>query len=356
MNTGDEANHRWGLLVWENNDDDEALLSSLAFIDRRFNLNEDVNLLNGGFVGLESLLFTEDQANYLIDRRAELDALLGPDAGPAGANLRALLVRYMADAMNRRLVELSQYVNISQKQDLELIRIYEALVDRVLAVLREDVAWAEHYRALQRVILEHFRALSGFMSRLDDRDAFLQTDGGRRLRKLPCFVYTVPFQLEILGIAPAELREPILDLGCGEDGLLVAFLAERGLDAYGLDRHAKKSARLIKADWLSFQLEPEYWGTIISQMAFSNHFIHHLARKNGRPQVYARRFMAILDSLQPGGSFHYAPGLPFVECFLPKEKYLVERRRIEPEVKPARSQAGLLGEGLRYATRITRIG
>ena len=104
------------------------------------------------------------------------------------------------------------------------------------------------------------------------------------------------------------------------------------------------------------RLEPGHWGTIISQMAFSNHFVNHLARANGRPQLYAGRMMEILNSLQPQGSFHYAPGLPFLECFLPQAKYKVERRRIEPEIPLGRPRAGILGDGLRYSTRITRIG
>jgi hypothetical protein len=37
--------------------------------------------------------------------------------------------------------------------------------------------------------------------------------------------------------------------------------------------------------------------------------------------------MKILDSLKKGGSFHYAPDLPFIEKYLNRDKYKTETKR-----------------------------
>jgi hypothetical protein len=45
--------------------------------------------------------------------------------------------------------------------------------------------------------------------------------------------------------------------------------------------------------------------------------------------------MQLLDALVPGGSFVYAPGLPFVERFLPAERFGVVRRALPGALRRA---------------------
>jgi hypothetical protein len=156
--------------------------------------------------------------------------------------------------------------------------------------------------------------------------SILESQMGDGDREPPCHEYDAALQLSVLGADPKELREPILDLGCGEEGRLVRFLRGLGLKAFGLDRLVQPEPFLARGDWLTAPLGQARWGTIVSHMAFSNHFFHHHLRKGGHPERYARRTMEILASLQPGGSFFYAPGLPFIEDLLPPDRFAVERR------------------------------
>lgn len=62
--------------------------------------------------------------------------------------------------------------------------------------------------------------------------------------------------------------------------------------------------------------EMKKWGTIVSNLGFSNHFNHHNLREDGNFIKYAKTYMNILYSLKPGECFHYAPDLPFIEKYL----------------------------------------
>jgi hypothetical protein len=63
-------------------------------------------------------------------------------------------------------------------------------------------------------------------------------------------------------------------------------------------------------------------------MAFSNHFLFHHRYKNGSPDRHARMYMQILNSLKSGGSFIYSPGLPFIEQYLPPDRFIVTHQEV----------------------------
>ena len=79
---------------------------------------------------------------------------------------------------------------------------------------------------------------------------------------------------------------------------------------------------------MDFSFVPGHWGTIISNLGFSNHFRHHHLRNDGDYLDYARKYMEILQSLKPGGAFYYAPDLPFIESYLDPQKYRITKREI----------------------------
>jgi hypothetical protein len=138
-----------------------------------------------------------------------------------------------------------------------------------------------------------------------------------------CEEYERQLQMNILNINPDNIKEPLLDIGCGQSGNLVKHLRHKGIHALGFDRLTDNADGLYNADWLNIDYGIEQWGTIVSNLGFSNHFNHHHQRVDGRFAEYAGIYMQILESLKPGGSFHYAPGLPFIEALLDKKCYSI---------------------------------
>lgn len=96
-----------------------------------------------------------------------------------------------------------------------------------------------------------------------------------------------------------------------------------------MDRNTAASDFLFQADWFEFTLNPKSWGTIISNVGFSNHFQHHHLRVDGDYLRYAARYMEILQALKPTGTFYYAPELPFLEQHLDTSRYQVMQMAVE---------------------------
>lgn len=141
--------------------------------------------------------------------------------------------------------------------------------------------------------------------------------------------YSPQLQLALLNIRPETMAGPVLDVGCGSRAGLVHCLRGCGIKAYGIDLFVEAEEGLSSGDWLTFDPGENRWGTIVSHLAFSNHFLHQHFRPGGKPERYAAQYMRLLKSLKKGGSFHYAPGLPFIEDLLPAQNYLVRRSEID---------------------------
>jgi len=148
------------------------------------------------------------------------------------------------------------------------------------------------------------------------------------LQPIPASEYSADFQLMILGMDADSLLEPVLDIGCGQSANLVNFLRNEGVEAYGIDRFVYDDQYLIQGDWLDYHFRAASWGTLISNLGFSVHFIHHHLREDGEYKLYADKYMQILNSLVPGGSLYYAPGLPFIECFLDSDRFNLQVNQI----------------------------
>lgn len=103
---------------------------------------------------------------------------------------------------------------------------------------------------------------------------------------------------------------------------------EKSLEAYGIDRLQENTGYFRSIDWLEFDYFQLKWGTIISNISFSNHFIHHFTQNDGIDILYAQTYMKILKSLDNGGKWIYAPSVPFIENLLPKDEFSVQRIQI----------------------------
>ena len=173
--------------------------------------------------------------------------------------------------------------------------------------------------------------------------------------ELICAEYSPSLQLRVLGLEAARLAEPVLDLGCGSRAALVRELRALGKEAYGLDCAVHGDPCALEGDWLDCELGQRRWGTVISHMGFSNHFLRHHLRAGPAAARYAQRYMQVLAALRQGGLFAYAPGLPFFEPLLPPERYAVVRHPVA-DVAGGTYDAQLrelLGESVFYACQVT---
>ena len=152
---------------------------------------------------------------------------------------------------------------------------------------------------------------------------------GRVLESVTCSEYSAALQSEILYLKDIQLSEPILDIGCGKTANLVKYLRGKGFEAYGIDRFSDDSFFIEKTDWLAFDYGNEKWGTIVSNLGFSNHFVHNHLREDGDFIGYAKKYMEILHSLKVGGCFCYAPDVPFIEKSLDRKAFLIKKHHIE---------------------------
>jgi hypothetical protein len=228
----------------------------------------------------------------------------------------------------------NQYVHISPEEEKHLRGIYTSYLFNLKSVVRDSTSIDGLESNLSKVIRDHFQDLSSNLARFFDPESADQIQENVILKKAVCSEYSPEFQLEILGIKLEYLDEPVLDLGCGKTGQLVNYLKAHGIETLGVDRLVDSSDVLVEKDWLEIDLKPNAWGTIISHMAFSNHFQFHHLYKHGSPRLYAQKYMHILNALQPGGRFYYAPGLDFIEPFLPPRYFHIQKRSMKSLPSP----------------------
>jgi hypothetical protein len=229
----------------------------------------------------------------------------------------------LALAFTRWLQERNQFVRVPREGARALAVAMARSAQELALAARGEEAGA----ALDVAAAAHGRRM----------DEWLQRWLGGLPQEVPAAEYSVELQLELLGIDPAGLLGPVLDLGCGREASLVHHLRGLGIEAYGIDPLGA-SEWVIGRDWLDFPFEPETWGTVISHQGFSLHFLHHHFREGEMALHHGRAYMRVLGSLVRGGRFIYVPSLPFLEALLQEDAYEVERRAL-----PA-----ALGEGLSW--------
>jgi SAM-dependent methyltransferase len=284
-------------------------------LDQQFSFNSRKNVLCGD--EKSELGFSPATFAYLKEKKNNIRSL--------GQQDEELLLQYLVTKSMESFCQANQFYHFNSFDKDALKNLYRKLLQTVRE-LPEEVGDEE----LQRIAKAHYSALRAWLRRSNPFAKLLYAASGPHLeQEVVCSEYAASTQLDLLGIAVASLQEPILDLGCGSQAMLVKFLRSSGLEAYGIDRNATASEFTYQADWFEFDLGRREWGTVISNVGFSNHFQHHHLRVDGDYTLYAIRFMEILQSLKPGGAFYYAPDLPFIEHHLDAAKYLVQRKAVE---------------------------
>ncbi|PYI53431.1 class I SAM-dependent methyltransferase [Paenibacillus flagellatus] len=254
-------------------------------------------------------------------------------------DLRPLL-RKLARSCMTSFMKANPYVHFQAAHHAELERLYRRSLQEICGTLVRREFLAE--RDLVECFRCHYARLRSFLSRTNGTELFRAYARSPHIPPIAYAEYSPELQLNVLGLHEDRLLQPILDIGCGAQARLIRYLREYGLAASGLDRwEVECGAAWSSADWLYADYGTGVWGTVISHMAFSNHFRHHHLRKDGLAEDYARAYMNIVRSLRPGGCFAYAPGLPFMEEPLARDP------RFRIETQPV--------VGALEATRVIRI-
>jgi hypothetical protein len=273
-------------------------------IDKQFEFNQGKNLLYTGI--LNSLKFSPE--TLLVIERIDL----------IDSDTENLLIDYLTNRTVQEFCKINQYYSFDCHAQLVLRNLYVDLFSNIKS----------HKYSIGSIAEEHYNNLIKWLQKTNSFADKIYNSKGEVLEPVTCSEYSSDLQIEILQIDIDQIIEPLLDIGCGKQGNLVLYLRQKGIDTYGFDRFVDDNAFLSKSDWFEYKFEKDKWGTITSNLGFSNHFQHHHFRNDGNFLEYAKKYMDILSSLKIGGCFHYAPDLPFVEQYLARDKYHLTTRSI----------------------------
>lgn len=254
---------------------------------------------------------------------AALEKLLDASAREKQGEVSSNIISFAAQALLKRLYSVNQYTRVDDQQVEELKEIY----------------W-ETWRAMQRtrnvrtVLVDiHYPALSRWLASLYPKEFRKQLRYQAEVGHVVNEEYTAEFQMELFQLDTIHMKQPVVDIGCGSQANLVIYLRSRGIEAYGFDRQLEvNEPYLEQIDWFEYPFSKDRWGTIISNMAFTNHLNYVYYHDISQLKPYLLRMKDILASLATGGSFHYAPALPFIEDRLDADCFIVERRPAAGEV------------------------
>lgn len=315
----------------------------LAAIDRRYRGHAAKDLADYVFANHLFAAVEPGLVAFSYNARQEIVPLLSDEAELAG------FVQYCIRATKAYTYRRNQFINFNRAYDELLEAEYRDFFMALRTALTQadsEPILAEAYAAILKRHHERLRLiLSSYCVTYGERDLAENP----LLKTVPCEEYSARFQLQLLHIDPASLAEPILDVGCGSAGTLVNFLRARGYEAYGLDRLAPAGDHFSQQDWFEFDYTARAWGAIIAHQTLSTHFIFNHLHHRDRAGQYAALFKHLLSSLQVGGAFYYAPGLPFFEDeLISLPGYALDRATI--------SAGQVLGIGeIFYAVRIEKL-
>lgn len=277
----------------------------LKSIDKQIAFNQGKNIFLNGPAG--NLKFIQETARAISE------------VGGINSETEELLIGYATDKVLQEFCRINQYYAFDEQATMDLREIYAGLFSDMRS----------HRDSTEELSRKHFQNLQQWLKKSNPFAEKVFADENETIEPVACSEYSPGLQLAILQIEPAGLMEPVLDIGCGRRGNLVKYLCQKGVDAYGFDRFSFDGPNFLKADWLAFDYGEDKWGTITSNLGFSNHFNHHHVREDGNFIGYAKTYMTILHALKVGGSFHYAPDLPFMERYLDANKYQIMRKNVE---------------------------
>jgi hypothetical protein len=283
-------------------------------IQQQLEVNDAKNLL---LVNVEQIM--DIDPGFL----AALEELLGSATGSQPEGLSAEIVSFAAQALLKKVYSVNQYLKISDQKVKELEKIYRQ-------TWRTMVSTGDLQTALRQ---EHYPKLSEWLASLYPKEFRKRLQFSPVVGHVVYEEYSAQLQIDLLQIDCAHIKEPVIDIGCGSQANLVRYLRSLGIEAFGFDRQLQnREPYLEQMDWFDYSFRPAAWGTVISNMAFTNHLNYAYLHDAAQLEPYLLRLKDIIESLKIGGEFYYAPSLPFVENRLDPAGYKVKREQTIGEV------------------------
>jgi len=287
-------------------------------IQQQLDLNQSKNLL------FEHIQQSMSVAPSFL---AALEALLNSDSNQPPEEAHAQFAAFTANEMVKRIYAINPYLRINPADAAALEQIY-----------RQTWQLMQQTRDIKTTLNEfHYPALSKWLTGLYPEEFQKSLRGSPSVGRVTYEEYSAEFQIELLGLDLFSLQPPILDVGCGSQANLVRHLRSLGMEAYGMDREVQTSRPYIfQADWFDYRFEKDRWGTIVSNMGFSNHLNYAYRHDYSQLERYLLKMKEMLEALAVGGCFIYAPALPSVEEALPTQQYLVQREQKTQDLSVSR--------------------
>lgn len=227
------------------------------------------------------------------------------------ADSKETLIDYATDKAIEEFCRINQYYSFDTKAKNDLRNIYSELFE----------SFQTKGSSIENISKNHYDKLKEWIRESNSFAEKIYKNDNQRVIPVACSEYCPDLQINVLKIDIEHLLQPVLDIGCGNKGYLVNYLKNKGFEVIGIDRFKFSTPYLISADWLEYDYGNEKWGTIVSNLGFSNHFNHHNLREDGNFIGYGKTYINILNSLKVGGCFHYAPDLPFIEKYLDTNQF-----------------------------------
>ena len=263
-------------------------------IDKQIEFNQGKNIL---LDNLEIFQF----ANETVKAISNTDRL--------NFNSIQFLIDYATDKAIEEFCRVNQYYSFNSKAKNDLRKIYSDLFG----------SFQTKTDSIENISKNHYEKLKEWITKSNPFAEEIYKNDDKKVKPVACSEYSPDLQINVLKIDIAHLMQPVLDIGCGNQGHLVNYLKNQGIEVFGIDRFKFATSNLITIDWLEYDYGKEKWGTIVSNLGFSNHFNHHNLREDGNYIEYGKTYMNILN---------YAPDLPFIEKYLDNNQFNLRKYEI----------------------------
>lgn len=268
----------------------------------------------------KNLLFENVQQtmNVTPSFLAALEELLNSNLSDISEEVYSEFVSFAAKELVKRLFSINPYLRVGKEEVGNLEQIYRQTWQRI-----------KKTRNIKTTLNEfHYPELSKWLAKLypEEFQKFLKLSPG--IGRVTYEEYSAEMQIELLGVDVAHIKQPIIDVGCGSQANLVRYFRLLGIEAYGIDRYLEiHEPYLTQVDWFDYCFESSRWGTIVSNMGFTNHLNYAYLHDFSQLEHYLLKMKEIVESLTTSGCFYYAPSLPFIEDKLSTKNYKVVRER-----------------------------